>query len=373
MNYSKIGSIEAISLIIIVILNHIVLHFPKNLIDSCGPSSPINVIYISILIFIFLYFLVKLFKNFTSNDIIDISEFLGGKFLKIIIGILFILYFLITSSTSLRNFAEILKVTYFPNVNIYILLIAFLIVALIANKFGTNSVIRCNLIIVPLVLITLLIPFFLTITRYVPQRIFPILGYGFNETFFKGATNIFAINGIAYIYFLMPMLKKQENFKSISFIGIGISTLYLFLSVITLLFSFADVLSVNKLSSVYSLIRGADFGNFFQRPDAIFFLGWMLSLMSYLSISLMLITNIFRKITNIKNSSSMIYAFCSSIFIISLIPKGMEEIRYIENNILKIFTISLLFVISFIIMIISNIKYIKTHNKHPKEVDLIEN
>lgn len=207
MNYSKIGSTQAIALILVVVLNHIILNLPKNLIDSCGSSAPLNIIFVSILMFIFLYFVIKLFKNFSNSDIVDVAEFLGGKILKTIIGILFIAYFIVLSGTQLRNFCEILKVVYFPNVPICLLIILFLAVAIIANKFGSDAILKSNLIVVPLVMINLIIAFFCVSARFVPQRIFPILGYGINSTFLSGISNIFAFTGIAYIYFLRTIVK----------------------------------------------------------------------------------------------------------------------------------------------------------------------
>ena len=218
MSYSKIGSIEAIALIVVVILNHIVLNLPETFLGSCGSSSPLNIIYVSILIFIFLFFVIKLFKNFSNSDIIDISEFLGGKYLKTIIGVLFIIYFILISATQLRGFGEILKIVYFPKVAICFLSAIFLVVAIVANKFGTNTIIKTNLIIVPLVMFNLLVAFFCVSTRFVPERIFPILGYGVNETFFSGISNIFALNGISYIYFFLSSLLNSFNFKIIEFV-----------------------------------------------------------------------------------------------------------------------------------------------------------
>lgn len=371
MDYSKIGFVEAIALIVVVILNSIVLNLPETFIGSCGSSSSLNVIFVSILALIFLFIIVKLFKNFSNSDIIDVSEFLGGKYLKIIVGILFIVYFMIISATQLRGFAEILKIVYFPKVAICFLTSTFLIVAIIANKFGINTIVKTNLIVVPLVMFNLLVAFFCVSTRFVPERIFPIFGYGINETFLSGTTNIFAFSGISYIYFLLPMLKKKEDFKAVSFIGIGISSLYVFLSVTCLLFSFADVLSINEISPIYLLIRGTDFGRFIQRPDAIFFLGWILSLMSYISISIMLITKIMKKIGNLKARFPVSYIAAILIFIVGLIPKGEVEIRFLQNVVYKYSTIVLIFIVSFLILVLANIKYKKKHKVSNMESDLI--
>lgn len=315
--------------------------------------------------FIFLYIVLKLFKNFSNSDIVDVAEFLGGKILKTIIGLLFVAYFVTISATQLRNFCEILQIAYFPQIPISLLILLFLVIAVIANKFGATAITRINLIIVPLVMINLLVAFFCVSTRFVPEKIFPIFGYGINETLFSGISNIFAFTGLSYIYFLQPLLKDTRSFKKISFIGMGISALYLFLSIIALLFSFADVLSTNEISPIYLLVRGTDWGRFIQRPDAIFFLGWILCMMSYISISIMFITLIFKKLGNLSTNSILAYPASSLIFIVAILPKGMVEIRFIENYVFKYFSFALVFVVSFIVLILSNIKHkkVKSPNK----------
>lgn len=320
--------------------------------------------------FIFLYIVLKLFKNFSNSDIVDVAEFLGGKFLKIIIGILFISYFIIISATQLRNFCEILQLTYFPHIPISLLVLVFLVIAVIANKFGASSISRINLIVVPLVMINLVVAFFCISSRFVPERIFPILGYGINETFISGATNLFAFTGLSYIYFLQPLLKDTQKFKHISLVGMGISAIYLFLSITTLLFSFADVLSVNEISPIYLLVRGADWGRFIQRPDSVFFLGWILCMMSYISISIMLITTILKKLGNLNSKSALTYPVSSLLFIVAILPRGMDEIRFIENYVFKYFSLILLFVISFLILIFANIKHNKLKSPN-KESELL--
>lgn len=372
MNFSKIGSIEAISFIVIIILNNIVLNLPKSILKSCGSSSIVNVIYITILVFIFLFIIFKLFKNFNNSDILDISFFLGGKWLEVIVGTLFIAFFTFVSSTLVRNFCEILKLTYFNTLSPSFFIVCFLFVAVITNKYGGNTVIKSNLIVLPISLISLLITFFCVTPRFVPERIFPIFGYGINQTFFSGITNIFCFCGISYIYFLKPLLKDQKKFNRIGYIGIGISAVYLILSIASLLLSLPDVLQNNELSPMYLLVRAAKFGRFFQRPDAIFIFIWILSLMAYLSTIIFIITLIFKKISKTENASSMIYCFASIIFIIALIPTNMGEIRFFEDILLKYFAISLVFIISFIILILANLKYKKkSSNANIMEGDIV--
>lgn len=372
MNHLRLGKVEGISLIVIIILNHIVLNLPKTLLDQSGSATSLNIIYITILVFIFLSIILKLWKPFKNSDILDISEFLGGKILKYILGFFFILYFIIISSTLLRNFAEILKLVYFEKATVGLIVLIFLIGPVIANKFGFRAVLGSNLIIVPIVLLNLLIAFFCVSDRFDVNRIFPIFGYGINQTFFSGMSNIFAFTGISCLYFIKPLLKDPDDFNKVTYFSIGISAFYLFLSVTTLLFSFADVLTINELSPVYLLIRGTDFGRFLQRPDSLFIFGWILSLMSYLGIVIFFILHVLKKITKIQDTKPIIYLIATLIFIFALFPKNMVEIRFIQDIIFKYFTIILVFVISFAILLFAYIKQ-KKKNIKPKKEDLVKN
>lgn len=115
MKTEHIGFGEALSILIIVTLSHLILTLPKTIIENQGTASILNVIYVTILALIFMFILVKLYKNFSGKDILDISSFLFGKPFKFIIGIAFIVYFLFVASLLIRNTSENLKTMYFKN------------------------------------------------------------------------------------------------------------------------------------------------------------------------------------------------------------------------------------------------------------------
>lgn len=371
MNDSKLGRIEAIAFMVVIILNHLFLNLPNRIINLYGSASLLNIIYISILAFIFLYLFLKMFKNFQGNDILDVTEFLGGKILKAIIGTLFIIYFLIMSSTQLRNLVSMLKITYFEEAPECFLLLCFVVVVAIASLFKRSSIFRNNVIITIVMLITLLIICVGVSNTFIPERIFPIFGYGFENTFFTGLSNMFAFSGFAFLYFLQPFLKNTNEFKKVSYISLGISSLYLFLSVMTLLFSYADILSSNELSPFFSLVQTIDIGRFFQRPESIFLLGWILNLLSYLSISMIVITTIFQKITQSSDRKMINYTFCVLLFSLALLPKGMADIRWIQNMVFPVMINSLVYGICPTLLILANLKYRKKH-KNRKEDSLNE-
>ena len=82
MNNTKIGTVEAIFIILLALVIQTVLSLPKTLISNTKTSILLNIIYVTIIALLLVYVMYNLFKKFPGMDIIDISEVLGGKILK---------------------------------------------------------------------------------------------------------------------------------------------------------------------------------------------------------------------------------------------------------------------------------------------------
>ena len=69
MNNIKLSNIEAIGLVLIIIINHIILNFSKSIISTTSSASALIILFVQLLLF--------LFKHFSGKDILDISQYLG--------------------------------------------------------------------------------------------------------------------------------------------------------------------------------------------------------------------------------------------------------------------------------------------------------
>lgn len=354
MTKSKIGTAEAIMLVLTIIVTHTISSMPREILVSTKSATIINLIFVSVLAIIISYFIVKLLKNFPGLDIIDISEFLGGKVFKNIIGIIFILYFLVSSSILLRNFCETLKIIYYPMTNIIFIIALFIIAVCIANRLDFNASLKTNLLILPLVLASIIFLFFANMNKFVPERIFPIFGDGLFNTFVLGLGNLASFGGIAYLYFLPPFLKEPEKMKKIAIVSIGISAIYLILCVSTLLFMFSFFMEANEITPLYNATRYIEFGSFFQRLESVFLLIWILAFACYLSIVSKFAMNIFKKMTNIETKKPLVDIFGILILGISLIPKNYAISEKFETEIYPYLVLGIVFFLGLSILILAN-------------------
>ena len=361
MNVNKISSIEAIALILILTINRLSISLPQDIILSCGSSSILNVIYISIVAIIFTLIIIKLFKRFLGQDIIDVSNFLGGKTLKNIIGVFLILYILSISSFLLRYFAETLKILYYFDSPVIYILLFFIIVCIISNIFGGHSIIKTNLIACIIMFVGLIISFLSVTPNMTIQRALPILGYGAEQTFFYGLTNLIAFNGLLILYLVPPMLSNKSDFKKVAIISIVLTAILIIFAVGSILLGFSFCTQIDKISSLYMLLSNNVFGKYLQHPESLFSFTWILSFMSYINIACMICIQLMKKVTNIKNGKPLVIPIAIIIFFLALIPKKLVYAHSFEDTLYKFIGIPVLFIILPLILIFANRKYEKIH------------
>ncbi len=351
---TKISSLEAIMLILTLVISHSILSLPNEILTKYNSASLLNLLYLGIIVTLISLLIVNLFKHFPGLDIIDISNVLGGTWLRNAIGITFIIYFILTSSILLRDFCESIKIIYYPTTNITFI-VAFVVIAVcIANSLNFNASIKTNRIILPLALISIVFLFITNINNFRPQRIFPILGSGFFNTFILGLSNIASFGGIVYLYFLPPLLKNPTDFKKIAVTSMITTTIYLIFTVATLLFIFSFFLNVNEISPLYNATRYIEFGSFFQRLESVFLLIWILVFTCYLSISLKMATYIFQKLTNLNDSKTLVPILGLLTFGIAIIPNNLAVSQFFENNIYPSLMIGIVLFLSLGILMLAN-------------------
>lgn len=358
----KICLTEAIALIIISVINRIILGIPKSLLLNSAFSATITIILASIITILLILLINKLFKEFIASDILDISEFLAGSFLKKIIGIIYIILFIGISTLCLSYICDVLKSIYFESNDKLFLALFFIIGIVIVNRMGFNSIVKSNLFIVILTTIIMIIMFILSIQMFVPERFFPLLGFGIEENYFANLTDIFAFSGLVYIMFIFPFFKNTQEFYKTNIISTIIITIYLTISTICLLLVFPNSVISESIFNMYVLARLADLGEFLRNTDCIYLLFWILSIFSYLSINMFFITNIFKKITNLKNQTAIVYSFSLILFASIILINNITSYNFLLNTVYKYYMIAVI-VLSIIILILANIKKNKRSNQ----------
>ena len=130
---NSLSKFEAISIIIIITITQIILNIPEYIINLTGTGTIVNVVYIAIIGIIFCFIIHNLLKNFPNFDIIDIAQFLGGNFLKFILSVIFIIFFMLSAIIAISSFTYLIKSIYFSNYSTLFMTLFFIAVIIFAN------------------------------------------------------------------------------------------------------------------------------------------------------------------------------------------------------------------------------------------------
>ena len=356
MTNSKISVPEAISVILIVLVAHTLVSLPKGLLNVTGSATIINLLYVGIIMFFLVLLIVKLFKDFGGQDIVDIANFLGGPVFQKIIGMIFIFYFIFSSSVLLRNFCECLKTVYYPMTSLFFILLTFIIALCISNNFGFSVTAKINLIFLPIIFVSILFIFFANNENLSFENLTPILGNGLFDTFITGIGNLGAFGGIVFLYFIPPYLKEPKKLKKVAMLSIVLSIIYLIICVAIILLTFTFLLKVDEIMPLYSAARYIEFGSFFQRLESILLLIWIIGMTCYFSITLHIAMNIFKKITNIRNTKPLLITFALLMLSISLLPKNYAISKFLETDVYPYLVIGIGMFLSTAILILAYFK-----------------
>lgn len=361
-NNYKLEKIEAIAIILIVMINKLILNIPYYIVKLVGSGAIINLLYIGIIDFIVLLIIIKFFKNFETADILDISEYLGGKTFKNLIGFLCIGLFFLVAFITLIDFSNVLHTIYFSNFPMAYILFFFIFGALIANIIGLKGISRTICFIIPFAILSVIITFFTSFENLDIKDLTPFFGKSYKETFVSGLSNCFAMYILVIYYFLKPLLKDVKEFKKISVTSYLISFILLILTIIPMLTLFNTSSNSEPINSLFLLSRQIELGRFLQRIDALFIFLWIFAIFSYLSFIVFLINRIIKKIIPVTNEKMLSYSTCSILFGLSLIPINISHIHFIEDTLYRFLIIGFAFVLGIIILILANIKKLKQKN-----------
>ena len=197
--------------------------------------------------------------------------------------------FIISASTSLRIFADLIQMLFLGNTPIIFIVAFFILGAIIANKVGIGSMGKVASIAVIMGVISFAILIISLSGEYNFYNLFPILGYGPETTFLTGLSNIYAFSGLAILYFIKPTLTDEKDFSKTCIISVIISGILLLLCILNQILLFGAIYDSEILAGMVLSSRTLNFGNFFERVDAIFTFIWIFSQISVLSIATCLI------------------------------------------------------------------------------------
>ena len=188
------------------------------------------------------------------------------------------------------------------------------------------------------------------------SKLFPVLGNGLNELFFKGITNIFAFINFAFLFLIPSLLKNTSDFKKVAISSTIISAIILVFCIATFILTMPAVTESDEMLSIYLLTRMVGFGNFIERLDAFFIFSWIITLLSSLSIGIFFMIKILSKMLNLQDEKVLASPIGLIILGGCLLIKNYPQIKFIGEYVYRYVFIALIFGIGLGVLVLANLK-----------------
>lgn len=352
----KIGNFEAFCLIINMVCTTIILVFPRRVAEEGGTAAWIMILLAVIAAFIFFTVIAKLYKKFSSKDILDVAESGIGEAGKIIAGLLFILQFLYLIPLILREFAEDIKVISLTTTPISIIITLFCIGMLTGAFLGIESIARLHAISVPVLASAFMVILLLSIPRFELSKITPWLGPGPVVIIKKAIPNISIYSELMIFFFIIPFLSDKSSIGGIGKYAIFVSGFFFIFSTLTYMLVYQYPTATEFFLPIYQLARSIEIGRFLSRIEAIFILVWASSAFLYLSSGLYIISYLFKKSFGLKTRKPLLVPFTILIFSIAMMPEDLYSALELEMSIYRNYAWIITFIVPLFLLIVASIR-----------------
>ncbi len=357
------GSWEATALMVNFVFAHIMLVFPRDMVQFGGSACWIIPIIITLIALCYFAIILKLYKNIGSLDLLDISAGIGGRSFKVIVGLLITVLLIATVSIFLGAFSQTLKIISLDNSALEYVGILFFVGMTAAAYYGIEAIARISAFLVPIIVIGFILITIGVIPEFRINNLYPILGEGILSISKGSIIKLNTFSSFIILFLMVPFFKKQY-LKKVGFSYIILSGLLLLWSTLSFILVFPYELAIDKKIPVFQLARHIDFGNFVQRIESISVLISSICAIIFLGALFNFIMYVFVKSLDLQQSKPIILPFAIIIFSLATFSKRINY-DFLSSSLVNIICLSGM-LIPLILIIIGSIKKVGIESRGGK-------
>ncbi|MBQ6794599.1 MAG: endospore germination permease [Clostridia bacterium] len=325
------GTWGTVSLIVTLIITKMLISAPSLFAKQSASAGWIEILISGLFELFVLTILLRLFTAFDNMDIIDISEQGFGTVGKVLVGILSVTIFVISSAAVFRTFCELIRNTVIRGIG-YDDISFFILAAVMTGAFlGMRTLVSSAGLALPFVVIAIVLVLLINLPRYSVTNILPVYGPGVKTLLSNALLKNASFFELGTIIFFFPYLKDKKAIKKISFTALAISIILS--SIITLCYQLAvpyESASTFALP-LYQMTRMIKAGTFFQRIEPLNVFIWSAAMFTYISTTVRMAAHIFRKTFSLSRTRPLVFVFSYIVYLTALIPGSETNVERIYD------------------------------------------
>lgn len=316
-------------IIITAIAVKMLLMYPRNIVLNSGNAAWLQVLYTFLITIV--VFLVTAMSYKGKKNIIEIAGLCGGKFLKIVMGIIVFAILVANIYSTIRVFPETIKTILLQETRVEIILLVFAVVTIIGAYMGIESITTVNYLFLPIAGAVMIAFLALLIPYYRFDNLVPILGNGAKSVFFTGINSMSVFSDIILLNIYLPYMDNYGDYKKSGIKAIligGVIAVVITLAYCSV-YPYPD--SKNFIFPVYQLTRMIHLSSFFSRFETFFQFIWSILVLLYSAFYVYSMCYVWQITFNLKYGKPLIIPITISLFTAALLPNSIMEFINLEQ------------------------------------------
>lgn len=328
---------QTVAILISTIIGVGILSFPLFAVQEANTAAPLVTLLGILLAFFGLWVLTMLGMRFPNQSIIHYSEMIIGKWLSYVGSILIILFFIVLTSLTAREFGEVVVINVLNKTPIEVTVIVMLLLATLSSRNDILTFAYMHYFYMPIVLFPGILIVILSMKNSDLINILPLLG---NQptNMMSGLLIIAALfQGSFVISIIIPSMRTPNKSMLASIWGMGITGLLYLMIVFSVVAVYGTEETKRFLWPTLELVKTTSLpANVLERIDAAFIAIWVTAvfttLLSSYYFSIHCLSNLFR----LKDHRIFSFFILPIVFVIAMLPQNVLQMYAIIKVVGKI-------------------------------------
>lgn len=339
-----------------------ILTFPRALAKATGAVDGwISVVLSGLIAYLIAWTLAKLASRFPRQTFFEYSSLIASKPVGYILTTLVCMYTMLFVSFEIRAIGNIAKQYLFYNTPVEMITLSFLLVVQYSVAGSRISMLRLNLLFLPVVLFVMLVVLVFTQPLVDMENIRPYFSSSW-RSLLQGSKDV----GLSYsgfeiiLFYTMLMKRPQEATKSV-LLGLLIPVILYMIIYIFVIAVFSAEVVKNLTYPTIELAKEVEVpGGFFERVESIFFTIWIMTIFNtstmWLDITVLNLISMFKRVSKIV----WILILSPIIYFIAMLPQNLVDFFSYGDN-LTYFGLIVVYLCPICLLVLAMLRGVKGH------------
>lgn len=301
-----------------------VLSLPRVIAEAAGPDGWLAYIIGGTLALGFAFVNGRLLIRFPGQTVFEFSKLLVGRWLAGIIGVVYVVFFLLAAGINLRYATSVIKVFLLDKTPQEFIAIIMLLAVVYLVRHGIGPLVRIQQLFVPVLLVILVSLLGLSFTKYTSGQFMPFMHKGVAPVLKGSLPVVQSFVGISTPLFLAAFLKQPKDAGRYFFIGTLVPVVLVFIVVVAAYGVFGDKELTYLVYPTVMLAKAIEVpGAFVSRLESFFMAFWIIAAFNVISSTYFSATLALAQMAGLRTHLPLTEVLLPIVLIISILPENM--------------------------------------------------